>query len=292
MIAFLLGVDGGGTGTRALVVRRADGAVLGRGEAGPSALGQGIAPAWRAVQHAIGKAFESAGMAQPPWSQCALGAGMSGVHNPQWRDAFLTTHPGFAKMALDTDGYTMLLGAHGGQPGVMIAVGTGSVGEALRRDGAHVGVSGWGFPSGDESSGAWLGLRAMRIAQCAMDGRLPAGNLAQAVWRHCGQQRDALQAWCGQAGQFAYAQLAPLVFDSAASDPAAEQLLQQAAADLAQMAQALDPQGDLPLAVCGSVGKMLLGRLPTALQGRCVEAQQDATGGAILLIRDSLGTQV
>jgi glucosamine kinase len=291
MIEFLLGVDGGGTGTRALVQRR-DGAVVGRGEAGPSALGQGIVAAWSRVQQAIRQAFESAGVAVPTWGQCALGAGMSGVHNPAWRAEFLAANPGFARVVLETDGYAMLLGAHGGKPGAMIAVGTGSVGEALRRDGARVGVSGWGFPVGDESSGAWLGLQAMRLAQCAMDGRAVPGALAHGIWKSCGQDRDALQAWCGQAGQFAYAQLAPVVFACAASDPAAERLLRQAAADLEVMAQALDPVGDLPLAVCGSVGKMLVSRLPASLQRRCVEAEQDATGGALLLTRDSLGTQV
>lgn len=290
MIEFLLGVDGGGSGTRALAQRR-DGTVVGRGEAGPSALGQGIGPAWAAIQRALRSAFESAGVPAPAWSRCALGAGLSGVHNPSWRDEFLATQPGFARITVDTDGYAMLLGAHGGQPGAMIAVGTGSVGEALRRDGRRVGVSGWGFPVGDESSGAWLGLRAMRLAQCAMDGRAQTGTLARAVWQHCGQDRDALQAWCGRAGQFAYAQLAPLVFEAAATDEAAEQLLQQAAADLHTMALALDPAGDLPLAVCGSVGKMLVGRLPAALQSRCVQAQQDAAGGALLMAKNALGAQ-
>lgn len=288
MIEFLLGVDGGGSGTRALVVRR-DGTPVGRGEAGPSALGQGIAAAWQAVQQAICQAFESAGVAVPAWRQCALGAGLSGVHNPDWRDAFVAADIGFARMALETDAYTMLLGAHGGKPGAMIAVGTGSVGEALRRDGTRVGVGGWGFPVGDEGSGAWLGLHAMRVAQCAMDGRAVAGALAQRVWQACGARRDGLQAWCGQAGQFAYAQLAPLVFECAHSDPLARQLLQDAATELERMAQALDPQAELPLAVCGSVGKMLAGRLAAPLRRRCVDAAQDAAGGAILLIRNSLG---
>ena len=42
---FHLGVDGGGTGTR-LRLAEANGAEIGFGEAGPSALGQGIAQAW------------------------------------------------------------------------------------------------------------------------------------------------------------------------------------------------------------------------------------------------------
>ena len=56
MVEFLIGVDGGGTTTRALLARR-DGAVIGQGRAGPSALGQGIAKAWEQIQVAIRQAF-------------------------------------------------------------------------------------------------------------------------------------------------------------------------------------------------------------------------------------------
>src|SRR5438309_1739218 len=87
-------------------------------------------------------------------------------------------------------------------------------GEAVHADGRRESVSGWGFPVGDEGSGAWLGLSAMREAQRALDGRGKAGALAQAVWGLAGGTREALFAWCEHAGQHAYAKLAPLVFDA------------------------------------------------------------------------------
>ena len=45
---YLIGIDGGGSGTRARLTA-ADGGPLGQGSAGPSALGQGVAQAWRHV---------------------------------------------------------------------------------------------------------------------------------------------------------------------------------------------------------------------------------------------------
>ena len=80
-----------------------------------------------------------------------------------------------------------LLGAHEGRPGAIVAAGTGSVGEALRRDGLRVAVGGWGFPVGDEGSGAWLGLRAMRETHRAIDGRArrrPAGRCGSRAGGH------------------------------------------------------------------------------------------------------------
>ncbi|MDE1929779.1 MAG: hypothetical protein KGI36_21565, partial [Burkholderiales bacterium] len=50
--AYLVGVDGGGTGTRACL-QDAAGRTLGRGTAGPSGLSQGIEQAWRHVEAAL-----------------------------------------------------------------------------------------------------------------------------------------------------------------------------------------------------------------------------------------------
>jgi glucosamine kinase len=284
MVEFLLGVDGGGTSTRALLARR-DGPVIGQGQAGPSALGQGITQAWTQVELAIRHAFESARLPVPAWKRCALGAGLSGVSNRPWRDEFVARNIGFARLEAETDSYTMLLGAHGGKPGAIIAAGTGSMGEVLRADGSRFTVGGWGFPVSDEGSGAWLGLRAVRLAQCALDGRVNTGTLARHVWAVCGGDRDTLQAWCDHAGQFAYAQLAPAVFDAEASDPAAAQLLSRAVSELEAIALALDPQGGLPLAVCGSVGRRLAERLAPAIRSRLVEAADGPAAGALTLIR-------
>lgn len=57
----------------------------------------------------------------------------------------------------------------------VVELGTGSVGGALLTNGRKLSVGGWGFPSGDEGSGAWLGLRAAQLAQQALDGRPLAG---------------------------------------------------------------------------------------------------------------------
>jgi glucosamine kinase len=290
-IDFLLGIDGGGTGTRALLAMR-DGRELGRGRAGPSALGQGIVQGWRNVELAVRAAFDAARLPVPAWKRCAVGAGLSGVSNRPWRDAFVAANIGFGRLVAETDSFVMLLGAHGGKPGAIVAAGTGSVAEALRPDGSRLTVGGWGFPAGDEGSGAWLGVRAVRHAQAALDGRANAGPLARHVWAHCGADRDTLQEWCDQAGQFAYAQLAPAVFEHEASDPAAASLLMRATATLEAMALAIDPKGRLPLAVSGSVGQRLAPRMSPAVRARIVPAAQGPADGALMLIRRAVRAEM
>ena len=281
-LRYFIGVDGGGSGTRVRVTDAA-GTPVGAGEGGPSALGQGIEQAWQHVQAAIERAFAEAGLPQPHPAHCAIGLGLAGAHSPARCDAFMNLAPAYGRVALDTDAGTALLGAHGGAPGAIVAAGTGSVGEALRRNGQRVSVGGWGFGIGDEGSGAWLGLAAMRIAHRALDGRTHTGPLARAVWRMAGGQRDALLDWCVRAGQHGFARLAPLVFDNADADGAARRLLDEAVQALVEMADALDPAGDLPLVLTGSIAQRLKPRLPTALAARCVAPQGDAVAGALLL---------
>jgi glucosamine kinase len=286
-IRYRIGIDGGGTHTRARLAS-ADDAVLGFAASGPSALGQGIAQAWKHIEQAVDSAFADAGLAPAPREQCALGLGLAGANVPQRCEEFLRRAPPFARVALDTDAFTTLLGAHEGRPGAIVAAGTGSVGEALRRDGLRVAVGGWGFPVGDEGSGAWLGLRAMRETHRAVDGRTSVGPLVGAVLALAGTSREALLAWCDRPGQNAYAELAPLVFDAAAIDPFAAALLDRAARSLEEIAAALDPEGVLPLAVFGSIGQRLLPRFEPAIQARCVEPAGDSADGALRLVGQAL----
>ena len=284
MIEYLIGVDGGGSGTRVRLAR-ADGALLATGASGPSALLHGIASAWSAVRAAIDQAFAAAGLAQPAPARIGLGLGLAGVHNKQWAADFLAADPGYGAIALGSDGQTTLLGAHQGRPGAIVALGTGSVGEVLAADGQRREVGGWGFPAGDEAGGAWIGLRAIGHLQQVLDGRAAPSPFAAALAEQCGGGgRDGLQRWLAGANQTAYATLARLVLAHAADTAPARLILDQAGAQVALMVQALDPGGALPVALCGGLASPLTPYLPAALQTRLVPAHGDSAMGALLLI--------
>jgi len=286
---FLIGIDGGGTGTRACLADT-QGQRLGQGEAGPSALSQGAAQAWRHVWQAVERAFADAGQTPAGTAHCALGLGLAGAGSATRRADFLASAPPCAALVLDTDAAAARWGAHAGRPGAILIAGTGSVGEALSADGRRVLAGGWGFGVGDEGSGAWIGQRALQLAQRALDGRAPPGALAQAVWAMAGADRASLIAWAQGATASTLAPLAPLVFNTEASDPAARQILDDAAGELAALADALDPSGALPLAVCGSVGQRLAPRLPARLRQRCIEPAADAAQGALLMLQAQLNS--
>jgi glucosamine kinase len=267
---------------------RANGDPLGQGSAGPSALLHGVPQAWHAINGAIALAWSDAGLAAPAPSSVGLGLGLAGVHNPLWAAVFLQAAPVYGAIALSTDGHTTLLGAHGGRPGAVVAIGTGSVGEVMTADGLRRAVGGWGYPAGDEAGGAWIGLRAINHIEQVIDGRAAPNPFAAAVIAACGGGRDAIQAWLAGASQTTYASLARLVLEYGPSQPVAHAILTEAGQQVALIAAALDRDGALPVALCGGLAAPLRPWLPASLLARVVPAEGDSASGALRLLRQQM----
>ncbi len=282
-IKYFIGVDGGGSGTRVVVADHSR-QVIAEAEGAPSALGQGIEQAWRSIMDTIAKALANEKLHVPMLSECAIGLGLSGANNIIWKNKFLLKNPGFLTISLDTDGFTTLLGAHGGKPGVIVAVGTGSVGMVLKKNGERIAVSGWGFPAGDEASGAWLGMKAAGLAQKTLDGRREASTLTNLILNYCGNSTDEFLTWLGNAQQNAFAQLAPFIFESAKTDISAKQFLLEAGIEIEIMIKTLDPLNELPLSICGRLGEALIPSLPETIKNRVLKAQKNSAQGALYLV--------
>lgn len=282
---FLIGVDGGGTGSR-VVLADVHGTELAHAVGGASGLGLGIERAWQAIEAACAQAFAQAG-ATLDWSRCTLGCGLAGVNNRDWLAAFLAGAPNLAGLVVESDAYTTLVGAHGGTPGVIVALGTGSIAAVLEPGGGWRVAGGYGFPSGDEASGAWLGLRAVVHAQQALDGRASVDAFAQALLaRADASDRDSLVVWLCNANQTAYASLAPVVLEHS-EHPVAAALLAQAGFDIAKLIDALDPAGALPVALCGGLAQPLSAFVPSAYRARLHAPRSDSAHGALQLAREA-----
>ncbi|AZQ49686.1 BadF/BadG/BcrA/BcrD ATPase family protein [Burkholderia cenocepacia] len=284
-LLFAIGIDGGGTGTRAVLADR-HGRELAQGRGGPSGLGLGIERAWASIGAACAAAFTQAGLAFD-WSQCALGCGLAGVNNAAWLAAFRAQAP-LGALAIESDAYTTVVGAHGGAPGLIVALGTGSIAAALDAGGACRIAGGFGFPSGDEASGAWLGVRALAYAQQALDGRVPRDAFAAALLAETGaQDRDALVQWSCDANQTVYARLAPVVF-AHRMHPVASALVAQAGDEIGKMIDALDPQQALPVALCGGLADALAPAVPARHAARLRAPLDDSAHGALRLALQAL----
>jgi glucosamine kinase len=258
-----IGVDGGGTGGRAWV-GPADGAPIGRGgvarPCNPYAVGAEAAA--DAVVAAVAAAWADAGYPAEGWRRAWVCAGLAGVDRPEdgaaMRGALVArgVHP--ERLLLVADPWVALEGALPARgpeddPRVLLVAGTGSV--AVGVDGARrVRVGGWGARVGDEGSGAWLGMGAVRATLRALDGRADPGPLAAAVQEAWGHGPEALVGRAKDAASGAFGALAPLVLEHAAEDPAAAALRARAAAYLAELVATAATRAGRPPVAWAHVG--------------------------------------
>src|SRR5919199_345919 len=136
--ALVLGVDGGGTKTRAVVVG-ARGRVLGEGEAGPSnPLRVGVSEAAHAIREAAERACAAAGVRRIEIA--AAEVGLAGVKRADIRErmrAALKSELGIKSTDVVTDADIALYGATEGKPGLVIIAGTGSICCGVNARGRH-----------------------------------------------------------------------------------------------------------------------------------------------------------
>ena len=239
---YLLGIDGGGTHTRAILLTRR-GRVLGIGIAGSSNYhNMGVPRAAKNLRKAADAAFGEAGLAPTPASAAYLG--LSGVKASgdisrmrAAAEAIWLAEPGRVEVANDL--HNALSGGLNGAEGIALIAGTGS--NCLGRDasGATAMVGGWGWLLDDMGAGFGLAVAALRYAARAADGRRPATQILPSALAFFGlPEPDALleRLYTGEWQPSAVAEFAPVVIRLAGEgDGAALQLLQEGAAALAEL---------------------------------------------------------
>ena len=192
----LLGVDGGGSTTQA-VVADLDGRILGRG-LGPACNHHkvGLDFATKGLAIAIGGALDQVvgprAAEGRPWSRVDIvGAcfGLAGVDSQSDSDliARWVREEGITPQPVVVNDSELVLS--GGTPqgwGVGLISGSGSICLGRTPEGRSARVGGWGHVFGDEGSGYHIATEALRLASQAADGRAEATGLLKGIlgyWR-------------------------------------------------------------------------------------------------------------
>jgi N-acetylglucosamine kinase-like BadF-type ATPase len=257
---YYLGVDGGGTATRAVVVS-AGGKVLAVGEAGPSnpvTVGADVALA--RILEAVGGASEKCGVDRFKASRL----GVAGTDRSRLRDKILAGLPrSYGDAAVTSDAAAALAGATGCRPGLVVIAGTGSIAYGENRQGLKARAGGWGWKLGDEGSGYTIGRNAIVAALRAHNGRASPTALSELILNHLGlNAMEEIVDWMYAPGREPrdVAYLVPLVREAEAEgDEAAKLVMAEAGAELGHVANAvirrLGLTGEFPLALSGGVFK-------------------------------------
>jgi N-acetylglucosamine kinase-like BadF-type ATPase len=271
----VLGVDGGGTKTVAwlaandpancrsrLPSAKAD-EVLGRGTAGPSnPRAIGFAQAQANIDAAIDAAFAAAQL--PRSTVAAACLALAGAGRPAEQDTMAAWARGrriAATVRVSTDAEPILAAASPENYGIALICGTGSLAWGRNTAGGVARAGGWGYLLGDEGGAYWVSISALRAALRAHDGRAyPTSLLPSFLGRlNLAEPRDLID-WIYDSAMTParIASLASTVFELAATDDVAAQIIDSGAMSLTDCIAIVAEQlgfspNSFPLVLAGSV---------------------------------------
>lgn len=279
--SYYLGLDGGGTRCRARLVD-AQGAMLAQAEGGPANVFANCEAAIGVLEALIAQVANEAQIAA---TLIHIVAGLAGANVPSVQRRLADWHPACASLRVVTDVEIACVGAHGGAPGAVFIVGTGSQGACW--DGENFTLlGGWGFALSDLGSGAILGQRALRLALLAHEAVVPDSPLTQRLMRRFADSAETLLLWSQQATTADWGSVVPEVFAAAQQgDVHALTLVRQTAEEIRLMTQPLLARQPGRLALMGGLAQPIAPYLAEALQRALTPPQGDALSGALALAR-------
>jgi N-acetylglucosamine kinase-like BadF-type ATPase len=186
-----LGVDGGGTKT-AFVLTGADGRELARHEGGSSYHIQVGFEALHALLHeGVQAVLAKAGASAEDVIFAFFGLPAHGEDSQV--QPFLDVMPeavlGHHRYACGNDMICGWAGSLGGEDGINIVAGTGSIGYG-ERQGLSARAGGWGEVFSDEGSAYWIAAQGLNAFSRMADGRLPRGPLHALLTRELDLKSD------------------------------------------------------------------------------------------------------
>jgi N-acetylglucosamine kinase-like BadF-type ATPase len=245
-MSLFLGVDGGGTKTRFVLLDDSAGEFVAEATLGTTYHPDvGIDGVRGVLAGGIGEVLKGAGADSTRIAYAFFGLpayGEDSAITPAL-DSLPRHILGHDRYTVDNDMVCGWAGSLGCEDGINIVAGTGSIGYGQRR-GVSAPAGGWGEHFSDEGSAYWIAMQGLNAYSRMSDGRMPRGPLHGLINEAlnlrtdldlCAQVYGASARSRGELAQFSH-----LVSKAAAQgDEAAAGIFQRAGGELAQIAQAL-----------------------------------------------------
>jgi N-acetylglucosamine kinase-like BadF-type ATPase len=242
-LPLFLGVDGGGTKTRFVLVDR-DGNLL-ASQQGPGSyhLEIGMDGLRAVLADGLAALFGQAGIDGGAIAHAFFGIpahGEDSVALPLL-DAMPESLLGHRRYRCGNDMVCAWAGSLGGEDGINVVAGTGSIGYGERR-GKSARAGGWGEVFGDEGSAYWIAVQGLNVFTRMSDGRLPKGPLHAAFRTSFGLSTDLdlCAKVLNEHTRRSIAAMSELVTRAARDgDPSAVRIFDDAARELAAVVEAV-----------------------------------------------------
>lgn len=279
---YFLGIDAGGSHSRARLTRL-DGTMMGEAKAGTANARIGLQNLHAVLMSVTREAIAEAGLDESDMPLIDAGMGIAGISRPGMLRAVSQLDFPFRSVHFETDAAIANLGAHLGEEGATLVLGTGSVAYIKVGD-VCTTIGGYGFPISDEGSGAALGLSAMRHALRALDGRTRPTPLSAAVTAKFDHDTGRAIKWMDEATPKDYAAFAPMIMDYAEkNDEIARSIVEDAVRHVERFIETIFEKGAPRCALAGGLSRRLQPWLRERTAARLTEAKGDSLDGALIL---------
>lgn len=280
--SLILGVDGGGSKCRVILFDQEKG-ILATGVSGPANVMRSAEKTIEHIVDATDKALAVLDLPPSHKSKLVAGLGLAGLNLPSCQQAMNEWQHPFKQAFFTSDLHIACVGAHKGDDGAVMIVGTGSSALAVENQ-QITELGGHGFPVGDGGSGAWLGFKTIEYTLQSLDKVVEPSELTKAV---IAQYQVANATDLAQlVSRFIpadFAKLAPLVIEHAKQqDPVAISLVKQGADYLSKLAKQLLADKSCSLALIGGLSPLIQVYFDNQIQQRIVPAQLPPEMGAVL----------
>ena len=284
---FFLGIDAGGSHSRARLTDL-EGTIIGEAKAGPANTSVGLEKLQAVLMSITRDVIAAAGLDESDMPSVEAGIGIAGVSRPGILRAVSELDFPFRSVHLESDAAIANLGAHLGEDGATLVLGTGSV-AYIKIGNESTTIGGYGFPISDEGSGAALGLSAMRHALRALDGRTKPTPLSAAVTAKFDHDTRLAIKWMDEATPRDYAAFAPMIMDYAEkNDEIARSILEDAVRHVERFIETIFEKGAPRCALVGGLSRRLQPWLRESTAARLTRAKGDSLDGALILARSNL----
>lgn len=305
-MGFVVGLDAGGTSTRALVLDL-DGTRLGAGVAGganpnshpPELAAAHISQALTAALDGLDAAkVESGVLGMAGSSKVLSDPAVTALFEAAWTSAGLR-----CPMRVITDCEAAFATGSSSPNGTVLVAGTGSIAARITDHELAGTVGGYGWLLGDEGSAFWLGREAVRATLQALESHAPLDPLATAVLTMADLPAEpSRDTWrrlitrTNQSPPIHLSHYAPLV-TAHHEAPSADRIITAAVKSLADLALSCRTDADdTPIVLVGSLihahplGTRLRAELTARTRATVRIATEGAAGAAWLAAVEVLGT--
>jgi len=287
-ITYFIGIDGGGTKCKARL-EDAQGNLLAEAIAGPANAARDLNGSVESILHATQMAISASGIDGLTPQHIHAGIGLAGLNIPEVKQAFEQKQLPFLSTSITTDLRIACLGAHDGNDGAIVIIGTGSSGVVIRGE-QQFELGGHGFVVGDKGSGAWFGKMAITHCLEVLDGIKDSDTFTDEIMSHLNcNNAHALVSLTLDAKPGFYATLAPLVLTLAAKEHSMAQNLVNDAADyISKLSKQLMRVNPVRLSFIGGITHILTPYLDPEIQVLIKAPVASPEVGAIIYSKSQL----